>query len=31
MEPVNTEMEDIKQGNIHDYDNYLKYFNVEIL
>ncbi|KRN81844.1 glycosyltransferase family 1 protein [Ligilactobacillus acidipiscis] len=27
MEPVNTEMEDIKQGNIHDYDNYLEYFN----
>ena len=27
MEPVNTDMEDIKQGNIHDYDNYLEYFN----
>lgn len=27
MEPVNTDMEDIKQGNIHDYDNYLDYFN----
>lgn len=27
MKPVNTDMEDIKQGNIHDYDNYLDYFN----
>lgn len=27
MEPVNTDMQDIKQGNIHDYDNYLEYFN----
>ena len=30
MEPVNPNMQELKQGNIHEYDDYLGYFNNKV-